>query len=111
VIHCIKDSVSRAGNVIGICSPDDFRGLSSVDVTCRISQRGLNRGRCEDIAGVFDDGIVQRITPNETYRINDRIEVESNVKLLTLLEIASRYAEAEQLMRMKDRRTGEPMRP
>ena len=48
---------------------------------------------------------------NSAFRMAERIEVESNVKLLTLLEIASRYAEAEQLMRMKDRLTGELMRP
>ena len=48
---------------------------------------------------------------NSAFRMAERIEVERNVKLLTLLEIASRYAEAEQLMRMKDRLTGELMRP
>jgi tetratricopeptide (TPR) repeat protein len=48
---------------------------------------------------------------NSAFRMADRIEVESNVKLFTLLEIASRYSEAEQLMRMKDRLTGELMQP
>jgi tetratricopeptide (TPR) repeat protein len=44
-------------------------------------------------------------------RMAERIDIESNVKLLTLLEIASRYAEAEQLMRTKVRLTSELMRP
>ena len=48
---------------------------------------------------------------NSAFRMAERIEVESNVKLFTLLEIASKYAEAEQLMRMKDRLISELMRP
>ena len=48
---------------------------------------------------------------NSAFTMAERIEVESNVKLFTLLEIASRYAEAEQLMRMKDRLTNELMQP
>ena len=48
---------------------------------------------------------------NSAFRVAERIEVESNIKLFTLLEIASKYAEAEQLMRMKYRLTGELMQP
>jgi len=48
---------------------------------------------------------------DNAFRMAERIEVESNVRLLTLLEIACRYAEAEQLMGMKYRLTSELMQP
>lgn len=41
----------------------------------------------------------------------ERMEGDSTVKLLTLLEIASKLGGAEQLMRKKERIVGELMRP
>src|SRR5262249_34955976 len=67
-----------------------------------------------DKGPIFSDIAVSYLVlgdDNSAFRVAERIEVESNVKLFTLLEIASKYAEAEQLMRMKDRLTNELMRP
>jgi tetratricopeptide (TPR) repeat protein len=67
-----------------------------------------NKGRIfSDIAVIYlilgDD--------NSAFRMVERIEAESNIKLLTLLEMAGRYVEAEPMMRMKYRLIGDLMRP
>jgi tetratricopeptide (TPR) repeat protein len=63
---------------------------------------------------VFSDIAVSYLVlgdDNSAFRMAERIEVESSVKLFALLEIASRYAGAEQLMRMKGTLTRELMKP
>ncbi|HEU4390410.1 MAG TPA: hypothetical protein VFV34_21580 [Blastocatellia bacterium] len=48
---------------------------------------------------------------NSAFKAAERIKEKSNVKLLTLLEIAGKYAGAEDLIRKKDKLTIELMQP